>query len=582
VTIARELITLLRYEIDDSNLKKFQKQRPSTTFKPGVSIPGIVPGPIPNNRPAPNVPGMPTPAVIDKTDSAMRRLTSVMRTFLAGLGVAALAKISDEWAGVEGRVGLVTNGIDEQRYALKQLFDVAQATGQQYESVAGLFTAVQRNAKELGLGLDDTLALSRTIGTALTIGGGSAESQKAALTQLQQALGSGKLSGEELNSVLEQAPRLAQAIADAFKVPVGGLKKLAEAGKLTSKEVATGLLKQSEKLAAEFERMPKTFSRSWTMIKNKFGQLVDRINKGTRASERFFEATSWVLKNFEQIVKTVAFIGAAALLTKMSYMARALAASGGFFARAMRAFGGAKAFGVLVGAFARMLAVATAIYYVFDDIGVWLAGGESLLGDVIGPLKEWKWLIDGVGDALLWIRGLFGQITEGNKQFLAKWSLLAVIVAGVVLAIGWIPAAILALIVAFAAVINYVRNNWNTLIDGMTAKLRAFADTVLGMFPEWFRAMFTGAPRISVTDGSTMAGTASRPIIGPGGAAFGITPAMMNRRNTGAGAPTTIVQSPQVTVNATSSQPAAVAEATVRGVQRGMGAAAVPMVEAGP
>lgn len=576
MTIARELVTLLRYEIDDSNLRKFNAMRPGAGGR-GPRIPTTA-GP---NRIPPNVPGMPTPAVVDKTTSAMSRLTGVMRTFLAGLGVAALAKISDEWAGVEGRVGLVTDGIDEQKYALRELFDVAQATGQKYESVSGLFVAVQRNAKELNLGLDQTLELSKTIGTALTIGGGSAASQEAALQQLQQALGSGTLRGEELNSVLEQAPRLAQVIADAFKVPVGGLKKLAEAGKLTSKEVASGILAQSEKLAAEFERMPKTFSRSMTMLSNKWGQLVDKLNKSTGAADKFYKVTSLVLDNFEKIVKTVAFLGAAALLTKMSYMARAMAASGGFFARALAAFGGARAFGVLVGTFARMLAVATAIYYVFDDIGVWLAGGESLLGDLIGPLTDWKWLTEGVATALTLIKNLFGGINVGLQEWITKWGIVAIIVAGIVGAIGFIPALFVAAGIAIAAAINLIQKNWDQAVNEMKSAWKSLVDSISSVVPDWLKNLFSRGASVTVNGGSTMAGTASTPVIGPGGAAFGITPATMNRSGAGGGM-TNVTQAPVVNVYATTSQPGAVADAAARGTQRGMGAAAVPMVEAGP
>ena len=72
--------------------------------------------------------------------------------------------------------------------------------------------------------------------------------QQAALMQLGQALGSGALRGDELNSIIEQAPRLANAIADSFGVPIGQLKDLGKEGKLTSKELAQGLLKQADKI----------------------------------------------------------------------------------------------------------------------------------------------------------------------------------------------------------------------------------------------------------------------------------------------------------------------------------------------
>lgn len=560
-TVARELITLLRYEIDDSALRKFEKLRPR-----GGKVP-VMPGGAPGSLPAPNVPGMPTPATMDRTTTAMGRLVGVMRGFLAGMGVAALTKMSDEFAGVEGRVGLVTASMDEQRQALGSLMDVAQATGQKYESVAGLFVAVQRNAKELNLGLDQTLALSKTIGEALTIGGGSAASQQAALQQLQQGLGAGKLGGEELNSVLEQAPRLAQAIADAFKVPVGGLKKLAEAGKLTSKEVAKGLLAQSEKLAAEFERMPKTFSRSMTMLSNKLGEVVYKLSKATRAAELFFKATSVVVANFEDLVKAGASLAAAVFLTKLTRVATALGSAAGLLRKALTALPFMKSL-------ARMLTVATAIYYVFDDIGVWLQGGDSLLTDIIGPMSEWKWLVDAIGAGLASIKDALGGGASTLGDWVSKWGTVGVIVAGIVLAIGTIPALVFTIITAWASVFSYVKKNWDGLINDTIYNVKRLAKALRDLVPQGVRDFFDSPA------GPGAAGYASSPVIGPGGAAFGITPAMMNRRSSGAGS--SVVNNVSTTVNATTPQPAAVADAAARGTQRGMGALAVPMVEAGP
>lgn len=430
--------------------------------------------------------------------------------------------------------------------------DVAQATGQKYESVAGLFVAVQRNAKELNLGLNDTLALSKTIGEALTIGGGSTASQQAALQQLQQGLGVGKLGGKELNSVLEQAPRLAQAIADAFKVPVGSLKKLAEAGKLTSKEVAKGLLAQSEKLAAEFERMPKTFSRSMTMLSNKLGEVVYKLSKATRAAELFFTATSVVVTNFEDLAKAVASLAAAVFLAKLTRAATALGGAAGLLRKALTVL-------PFVKSLARMLAVATAVYYVFDDIAVWLQGGDSLLADIIGPMSEWKWLVDAVSAGLSFIRDALGGGASTLGDWVSKWGTVGVIVAGIVLAIGTIPALALTIITAWASVFFYVKKNWDGLINDTIYNVERLTKALRDLVSQGVRDFFSSSTRF------VLAGYASSPVVGPGGAAFGITPDMMNRRP--GGASSSVVNNVTTNVTATTPQPAAVAEAASRSTQ---------------
>lgn len=559
MTVARELVTLLRYEIDDSKLREFERRRPRGA--------GAAPG---------NVPGLPAPRVIDSTSTALGRLGGIVRGLFAAISVISAARIADEWAGVQGRVSIVTDGLAEQNKALEGIYNLAQSTRQEYTAAAGLFQAVQRNAKELALGLDQSLKLTEVIGTAMTIGGGSAASQSAALMQLGQAFGTGTLRGEELNSVMEQAPRLAQAIAESFNVPVGQLKKLAEAGKLTSKELAAGLLKQSEKLREEFERMPMTFSGAWVTLSNAMGRQIDKLNRSSGAARIFYNVTSKVVDNLDKIIEYIAWIGAAAGLTKLAYMARSMSAAGGFLAATMARFGGARAFGVLVGTFVRMLAVATAIYYVFDDISVWFRGGDSMLGRLIGGMHQWQWLVDAVKNGLTFIKDLLGGSLESLESWVSKWGLIGVVVAGIVAAIGGIPALIATITIAWANVFTYVRDNWKSLIDDTIYHIGRLGSSIKNLLPGWLTSGASSIGGFFSRPGD--GGAASTPIVGPGGAAFGITPSMMNRRP---GAPQSVTNAPNITVNATSSEPAAVAAATARGVERGMSASSmVPQVEA--
>lgn len=565
MTVARELVTLLRYETDLSGVRDVT----------GKLVPGLD-----------KIPG-----TVDRGNRALDRMRGLLRGVIAAFGVHALTSMADEWAGVEGRVGLVTKGIDEQKFALNSLFDIAQATGQKYEATASLFQSVQRNAKELGLQLSDSLKLSDTIGRALTIGGGAAASQHAALVQLGQALGSGTLRGEELNSVMEQAPRLAQAIAEAFNVPVGKLKDLGKAGKLSSKELAKGLLKQADKLAREFDSLPMTFSRSLTMLSNKLGQQVDRFNKWSGAARIFYKITSGIIDNFETILKYVGFIGAAAGLTKLIRAARVAGGLFGILSARMAAVGGARAFGVLIGQFIRALAIVTAIYYVFDDIAVWFKGGDSLIGTVLGPMSDWKWLADAVVTALTFIKNLLGGAAQSLGEWVGKWGLIAVIVGGIVAAIGLIPTIIVALVIAFAALFNYLRKNWDEVKATVAGVGTAISNSInqawddiknraIEVFSQIKQIISDAIPDF-VKKGFAWQGQ----IIGEGlgnvrslAESVGVLP----MRPGAVPANASSVQTANVNVYAQTNTPAAVADAARRGTQEGMGAALVPMVEAGP
>lgn len=638
MTIARELVTLLRYEIDESNLNKFNRMRPGG-------------GRAPNN-----VPGLPTPAVIDSTSTGLGRLGLMLRGLVAGISVISAARVADEWAGVEGRVGLVTDGIVEQKEALDGLYTAAQRSRQSYTGLASVFQGIARNKTELGLTTEQALKLSETVGTAMTIGGGSASSQQAALMQLSQALGTGTLRGEELNSIMEQAPRLAQAIAKAFDAPVGKLKELGEKGKLSSKILAEGLLKQSSTLREEFERMPMTFAGAWVTLSNAMGRQIDKLNRASGAARVFYRVTSLVVDNLETIIKYVALIGSAVIFTKIAYATRALAAAGGIFGRMLARFGGAKAFGVLIGTFARMLALATLLYYVFDDIGVWFRGGDSLLGDIIGPMTDWKWLADGVKVAFQNVLDVGKAIGNLFPAWARQIGVIGGLIGLVIVAIGWLPALIAAGVLVIAFAINTIRQNWGQAVGEMKAIWKSLVDGVLGTWdtilakakdvwsqigaaiagisgvwtsltnlingawdtilakakdvwsqigaaianavPEWARNGFNfvsdvvnrvrSTPEAARTPaqlgvasfGKTPTGPATATGLGSGvPAPFGVTPAMMPPRAGGI-TNTTTTQAPQVTVYATTPQPAAVAEAARRGTERGMSSAMVPNVEA--
>jgi len=561
MTVARELVTLIRYEVDASGLNKLPRQ-----VSPGID------------------------KVTDSANrgsSAVSRFGSVIRGALAGFGIMSLMKMADEWAGVEGRVGLVTNGIEEQKQALGGLYAIAQATGQAYGATAGLFQSVQRNAKELKLTLKDSLSLTETIGTALTIGGGTQASQQAALVQLGQALGSGTLRGEELNSVMEQAPRLAQAIAEAFNVPVGKLKDLGKAGKLTSKELAAGLLRQSKKLHDEFDRMPLTFSRAFTRLSNSLGQQIDKLNKSSGAARLFYKATSLIVDNLAVIIKYLAYIGAAAALTKLTRAATAAGGAVGAIRAAVARMGGGYAVGALIGTFLRMLAVVTAIYYVFDDISVWFKGGESLIGDVLGPMKDWKWLADAVVTALTWVKNLLGGTAQTLSTWLSKWGLIAVVIGGIVAAIGLIPTIIVGVVIAFAGFFNYVRKNWDAIKTWASSAGTSIADSInqawedikqraIQVWGEISRVISDAIPDF-VKKGFAWQGQVIGEGIGNLQQAAQWAGVMPTRPGTAGAGPVT--QNANVTVNAQTNTPAAVADAARRGTQDALGAAALPMVE---
>ncbi len=244
-------------------------------------------------------------------------LQGAIQGVLATVSGKAIMDASDEWSGARSRIGLQTGDSRTRDRSSQFLFQSAQNTGQSYSSLADTFVSLARGRESLGITNDQTLLLSNTLSKLLTIGGGSQGSQDAALTQFGQAMNSGVLRGDELNSVIEQAPRLAQAIAESLGTSVGNLKKLGEEGKITSKAIADGLLRQTQKVDEEFAKLPMTFGRSWTQIRNSFVKRAGEINDQYKLAERFNTVAQWVIKNMAAIGGAIAAIAGSWVVVKI-------------------------------------------------------------------------------------------------------------------------------------------------------------------------------------------------------------------------------------------------------------------------
>lgn len=399
----RELVTLLRYKVDNSGLKAYVVQ----TQQAAKGIRSNLNNAVDGLRAKFSGAAVSVKEVGNNLKDAKNQMLS-LRNLVAGyfamIAGGNVIKIADDWAAVDSRVKLATKSVEEHKYALSQIFDLSQRSGQDYLASADLFSKVNRSAGDLGLSLDDTLNLTEIIGQTMTIGGGDQGAQQAALMQLGQALGSGALRGDELNSIIEQAPRLANAIADSFGVPIGQLKDLGKEGKLTSKELAQGLLKQADKIQKEFDQMPKTFGRGMTILKNKAGQLIDvAVNKVSKLGAAFYNAAEWVTEN----IRLVGFLAGTVIGGKLMF---ALAAAKKSLRQLLMM--GARA----VAPYLAMAAAAGVVALVLEDIYGWTQGDLSFTGALVGRYEVWADKFAALGKLAdkLWInvRGLLKDLSR--------------------------------------------------------------------------------------------------------------------------------------------------------------------------
>ncbi|ENW42318.1 tape measure protein [Acinetobacter baumannii] len=242
--------------------------------------------------------------------------TRALAGYMAGLVTvsAAISKM-DTYTGLQNRLKLVTNNQVELNKATEDTFRIAQKTYSAWDSVLQVYQRFSDNAKTLNLTMDDTARLTETVSKAVAISGASAEAADAALVQFGQALASGTLRGEELNSVMEQTPALAKAIAQGMGITVGELRSVAAEGKITSQEIVKALKNVQNDVDALFAKTDITIGQSLTLLNNEITKFVGEAGQGSGAAQALSGSIQVLAENLESI-SYVAILGGTALLTK--------------------------------------------------------------------------------------------------------------------------------------------------------------------------------------------------------------------------------------------------------------------------
>ncbi|WP_119310162.1 tape measure protein [Acinetobacter baumannii] len=221
-----------------------------------------------------------------KSMDSLSVATRALAGHMAGLVTvgAAISKM-DTYTGLQNRLKLVTNNQSELNKATEDTFRIAQKTYSAWDSVLQVYQRFSDNAKTLNLTMDDTARLTETVSKAVAISGASAEAADAALVQFGQALASGTLRGEELNSVMEQTPALAKAIAQGMGITVGELRSIAAEGKITSQEIVKALRNVEKDVDTLFAKTDITIGQSLTLLNNEITKFVGESGKGSGAAE---------------------------------------------------------------------------------------------------------------------------------------------------------------------------------------------------------------------------------------------------------------------------------------------------------
>ncbi|MCJ8871245.1 tape measure protein, partial [Acinetobacter baumannii] len=254
--------------------------------------------------------------------------TRALAGYMAGLVTvsSAISKM-DTYTGLQNRLKLVTNNQAELNKATEDTFRIAQKTYSAWDSVLQVYQRFSDNAKTLNLTMVDTARLTETVSKAVAISGASAQAADAALVQFGQALASGTLRGEELNSVMEQTPALAKAIAQGMGITVGQLRSVAAEGKITSQEIVKALRNVEKDVDTLFAKTDITIGQSLTLLNNEITKFVGEAGKGSGAAQVLAGSIQTLASNLDLIADGALVVGIGYITKAISTKAIAVQAS---------------------------------------------------------------------------------------------------------------------------------------------------------------------------------------------------------------------------------------------------------------
>ena len=226
----------------------------------------------------------------DPLADAMSRVKGALLGAGAVYSAQRVLQLADSMTTTRARLDLVIEGMNETGTTAEQLqqriMQSANRSRASYLDTADAISKMGIMAGDAFGSTDELVQFTELINKQFTIAGASAEGQSAAMLQLTQAMSSGVLRGEELNSIFEQAPTIIQTIADYLDVPIGRIRDMAANGEITAEIVKNAMLSSADEINRKFESMPYTYSQVWTMAQNilmdSFQPVLQMIGAGAQ------------------------------------------------------------------------------------------------------------------------------------------------------------------------------------------------------------------------------------------------------------------------------------------------------------
>ena len=308
-----------------------------------------------------------------QTGSLMNSIKNLAGTYASIRGGQALLNLSDTFASNTARLNMMNDGLLTTEELTDRIYEAAQRSRGSYQATTDMVAKLGTLAGDAFSSTSEIVDFAEQLNKQIALSGASTQAADAAMLQLTQAMSSGLLRGEELNSILEQTPTIAQTIADYMGVTTGKMRELASEGAITGEVVKNALLSAAGETNAAFESMPMTWGQVWVYIKNFAIKAMEPVLSAVNSlASKVGTAIQWVRDNMALIEPVLAMLAAGAIAVGVSMLWAGLTAAAGWIAANWPIL-------VVIAAIGALIFTARQAGATFQEIG-------EVIGGVLGAL----------------------------------------------------------------------------------------------------------------------------------------------------------------------------------------------------
>lgn len=364
---------------------------------------------------------------VEKLKGTFSRIGRLLELSGVGSGVKELLEVTDKMQSMANQVRFTTQTVNEFNLVQKELFAIAQNTGASLEGTTQLYVRASNALRDYGFAQKDILKFTENINKTMAVGGATAQEQAGAMLQLSQALGAGKLQGNDYKSISAAAPILLDTLAQSMGKTRAELDELASKGQITADAVFKAFSGNLEGIEQKFSEMPLSFGSAMQMLQNSAMKFIDDVNSSFGGlSNLLANGIAWIAENVAVLAKAIIYAtGAYAAFIATAFAQDFKKATGGV--GLLRAAFGALAAQIrttyaalMANPWGLLIAGITAAAYAFDvflsDSIIGANEYEATWGDALSGV--WNDFTDLLGNAADYFKSAWTELTETGT---AQW-----------------------------------------------------------------------------------------------------------------------------------------------------------------